>query len=226
METLHNALMKVFRRFGLPRKSALLVDRGSEFVNYRVKSLLRKNNIELRHPSFKAAHIERFQRTLQNSIYSYIEMTQNNAYIRVLPKLVQSYNNKYHRSIKMTPVEAEKDSNYETLLANVTNNYARIRRKKPTLKLGQQVRRQYNRKTFQRSYTDIFAPELFRITKIHTALPRPMYTIADEKGRQQRRRYYSEQLQPTRNVSGMYNIESVKRRRRNPKTRVKEALVR
>lgn len=228
MSTLHNALIKVFRRFGMPKKSALLVDRGSEFVNSRVKSLLKANNIELRHPSYKASHVERFQRSLQSLIYRYIEQTQNNAYISVLPELVRSYNNRYHRSIKMTPVEAEDDANYDQLLQTVTDNYARIRRKKPKLKMGQKVRLQYERKTFQRSYTDIYGEEVFRIAKIHTALPRPMYSLVDLLGRTvDRRRYYAEQLQPVTIPDDIYKVAgSPKKRRRNKKTGVKEAFVR
>jgi hypothetical protein len=228
MHTVHDALVMAFNRYGMPQKSVLLVDRGTEFVNSRVKEMLRRNNITMRHPSWKASHIERFQRSLQGLIYSHIEETQNNSYTRILPQLVRTYNHRRHRSIKMTPAEAEDDANYDELLRNVRENQDRIRRKKPSLKKGQLVRVQYSKKAFQRSYTDIFHPQLYHIHKVHKALPRPMYSLIDTLGRLDRRRHYAEQLQP---VSGdaatIFKIAGEpKQKRRNPTTGVTEVLVR
>ena len=54
---------------------------------------------------------ERFMKTLKNKIYKYMTAITKNVYIDKLDDIVKEYNNKYHTSIKMKPVNV-KDYTY------------------------------------------------------------------------------------------------------------------
>ena len=54
---------------------------------------------------------ERFIRTLKNKIYKYMTLISKNVYIDKLDDIVNEYNNKYHRTIKMKPIDV-KDNTY------------------------------------------------------------------------------------------------------------------
>ena len=54
---------------------------------------------------------ERFMKTLKNKIYKYMTAILKNVYIDKLDDIVKEYNNKYHTSIKMKPVNV-KDNIY------------------------------------------------------------------------------------------------------------------
>ena len=48
---------------------------------------------------------ERFIRTLNNKIYKYMTSVSKTVYIDDLDDIVNKYNNTYHRTIKMKPVD-------------------------------------------------------------------------------------------------------------------------
>ena len=50
---------------------------------------------------------ERFIRTLKNKIYKYMTSMSQNVYIDKIDDIVNEYNNRYHRTIKMKPVAAK-----------------------------------------------------------------------------------------------------------------------
>ena len=52
--------------------------------------------------------IERFNQTLMNKLSSLFTINNNYRYIDDIQKIVDQYNNSYHSSIKMSPVEASK----------------------------------------------------------------------------------------------------------------------
>ena len=57
----------------------------------------------------KSVVAERFIRTLKNKIYKYMTSISKNVYINKLDDIVNeynNYNNTYHRTIKMKPVQS------------------------------------------------------------------------------------------------------------------------
>ena len=81
------------------------------FYNNQVNDLLEKNNIKLystNNSEIKSSVIERFNRTFKNMMYKKFTENNNTIFYNIIDKLVNEYNNKYHRTIKMTPVEASK----------------------------------------------------------------------------------------------------------------------
>ena len=53
---------------------------------------------------------ERFIRTLKNKIYKRITAVSKNFYFDVIDDIVQNYNNTFHRTIRMKPIDVKSDS--------------------------------------------------------------------------------------------------------------------
>ena len=72
-----------------------------------MKSFLQNNDIEMHstHNEEKPAATERFIRTLKDKIYKYITSVSKNVNIDKLDDIVNKYNNTYHSTIKMEPVD-------------------------------------------------------------------------------------------------------------------------
>ena len=58
----------------------------------------------------KSVFAERVIRTLKNKIYKHMTAISKNVYFDVLNDIVDEYNNTYHKTIKMKPVDAKSDS--------------------------------------------------------------------------------------------------------------------
>ena len=59
----------------------------------------------------KSVVAERFIRTLKTKIYKYMTSISKNVYVDKLDDIVNEYNNAYHRTIKIKPVDV-KDNKY------------------------------------------------------------------------------------------------------------------
>src|SRR5271155_1318526 len=71
-------------------------------------------------------------------------------WIDMLDKLLFEYNNKFHSTIKMTPVEANKQENKIEVLNNQT--YMEHTTKKPKFKIGDKVRISRIKALFEKGY--------------------------------------------------------------------------
>ena len=80
-------------------------DRGTEYFNSTLWQLFTWNN--MKHDGVTAAVVERLLETLKSCMWCYY----TRRYVKCLSKLVESYNNTFHRSIGMTPVEASNPKN-------------------------------------------------------------------------------------------------------------------
>ena len=78
-----------------------------------MKSWLQKNVIEMysTHDKGKSVLSERFIKTLKTYIYKHMTAVPKNVYINKVNDIVNEYNNTYHRTIKIKPVNA-KDNEY------------------------------------------------------------------------------------------------------------------
>ena len=59
------------------------------------------------HIEGKSVVAERFIRTVKNEIYKYMTSISKNKYIDKLDDIVDEYDNEYHRTIKMNPVDVK-----------------------------------------------------------------------------------------------------------------------
>ena len=95
------------------KSNKIWVDKGSEFYNTSFKKWLQDNDIVMysTHNDGKSVVAERFIRTLKNKIYKYMTSISENVYIDKLDDIMDEYNNTYHTTIKMKPIDV-KDNTY------------------------------------------------------------------------------------------------------------------
>ena len=89
----------------------------------------------------KSSVVERWNRTIKSKMWKYFTKNRTGVYIDVLPDIIKKYNNAYHRSIKCTPSDARKPSNYQDVF-NALYNYNNTRplNQPPKFKIGDQVK--------------------------------------------------------------------------------------
>ena len=80
----------------------------------------------------KSVVAERFIRTLKSKIYKHMTSISKNVYIDKLDDIVDKYNNTYHTTIKMKPIDV-KDNTYINIDKEINN-------KDPKFKVGARVR--------------------------------------------------------------------------------------
>ena len=137
-----NAFQKILKECN--RKPNNMVDKGSEFYNSSIKKWLKNNDIEmyLIRNEGKSVVAERFIKTLKTKIYKYITSISKNVYIIKLDDIVNEYNNIYHRTIKMKPVDVKNNANIQgsctlikKLLIQILNLRLAIMKEFPSAKI-------------------------------------------------------------------------------------------
>ena len=116
------------------KPTKIWVDKGSEFYNAFFKKWLQDNDIAMHSTNNEGKSVvaERFIRTLKSKIYKYMTSISKNVYINKLNAIVNKYNNTYHATIKMKPIDV-KDNSY-------INTNKEINYKDPKFKVGHYVR--------------------------------------------------------------------------------------
>ena len=120
----------------------------------------------------------------------YKKFTENNntIFYNIIDKLVDEYNNnKYHRTIKMTPLEASKKINEkikEIYNFEKTNKIAKF-------KIGDHVRISLNKNIFEKSYETNWTEEIFVIYDIKYSYV-PYYYLKDLNGEKLDGTFYQE----------------------------------
>ena len=96
------------------------------------------------HNEGKSVVAERFIRTLTNKIYKYMTSISKNMYIDKLNDIVNEYNNKYHKTIRMKPIDV-KDNTYINIDKEIND-------KDPKSKIGDHVRISKYENIFAKGY--------------------------------------------------------------------------
>ena len=125
------------------------------------------------HNEGKSVIAERFIRTLKNKIFRYMTSISKNVYIDKLDDIVKKYNNTYHKSVKMKPVDV-KDNTYISFKNKVND-------KNLKLKVGDHVRISKYKNIFAKVYMPNWSEEIFFIKKNKNTVPWT-YVINDLNG--------------------------------------------
>ena len=149
-----------------------------------------------------AAVAERFIRTLKSKIYKRMTSISKNVYIDKLNDIVDKYNNTYHNTIKMKPIDV-KDNTY-------INTDKEINNKDPKFKVGDRVRKSKYKNIFAKGYTPNWSEEIFVIKKIKNTVPWT-YVINDLNGEEIIGTFYEKELQKTNQEE--FRIEKVIKRK-------------
>ena len=160
-----------------------------------MKKVLQQHNITFysTENEEKVSVVERWNRTIKNKMWKKFTEQSSTEYLDLLPDILNEYNNHYHRSIKMTPIEASKKKNegivYHNLYGKTNQTHT-----KPKFKAGDTVRiSKYKRKLFDKGYTPNWTEEIFLISKVFNANPYT-YEITDLKGETISGSFYEQEL--------------------------------
>lgn len=203
----------------------LQTDAGKEFENKPVREYLNSIGVEqfsIASP-LKAAVVERFNRTLKDRMWRMFTKQGSYKWLDILPKLVHSYNNSPHRSLKnMAPSEVTKENETDVWL-QMYGGKKKKKVKKPAFKVGDRVKVSKAKQIFDKGYLPNWTEEEFFINSINTKFSPTMYELRDHKKEIIRGLFYKQELQLVINKDNSYRIEKVIRTRGQGNDR--EALV-
>ena len=148
-------------------------------ANFKIilfKKWLKDNDIEIYsiRNEGKSVVAEKFIKALKTKIYKYMTSVSKNVYIDKLDDMVNEYNNTYHRTIKMRPVDG-KDNAYIDSIDLHAND------KDPKVKVGDHVRISKYENIFAKRCTSNWSEEVFAIKKVKNTVPWT-YVINDLDG--------------------------------------------
>ena len=170
------------------KPNKIWLDKGSEFYYASFKKWLQDNDIVTysTNNEGKSVVAERFIRTLKSKIYKRTTSISKNVYIDNLNDIVNEYNNTYHNTIKMKPIDV-KDDTY-------INTDKEINNKDPKFKVGDHVKISKYKITFAKGYTPNWPEEIFVIKNVKNTVPLT-YVINDLNGEEITGTFYEKELQ-------------------------------
>ena len=87
-------------------------DKESAFFSKEMLKFFENNNVKTyyTHSNLKAVFIERFNRSLRELMMKEFAKNNNTVWYNILPNLIKRYNNRYHHTIKMKPIDVNKSN--------------------------------------------------------------------------------------------------------------------
>ena len=180
-----------------------------------MQQFFKDNDVKIYHTNFhlKAVIIERFNRSLRELMMKEFVKNNNTVYYNILPKLIEIYNNRYHNTIKMKPIEVNKN-NEEYIKENIYtyNKTTKILK----FKIGDLVRISLKRRdVFDKPSSNIkWSEDLFKTYLINKSNV-ITYKINDLNDEIIDGIFYQQELQKTKNTSGAYIIEKIIKKNKN-----------
>ena len=152
--------------------------------------MARKNGIKIysTHNKGKSVVAGIFIRTVKNKIYKYITSVSKSLYINKLDDIVTKYNNTYHSTMKMKPVDV-KSSTY-------IGFDKKSNKEDPKSKFGDNVRVSKYKNVVEKSYVPNWSGEDFVIIKAKNTVPQT-YAISDLNGEKIVGTFYKRESQKT-----------------------------
>ena len=224
------ALRKIFDKIK-PKK--LRTDMGSEFRNKYVKTYLDGEGVGYFNTTneTKANFSERGIKTLKSKLTRYMTEKQTHRWVDVLSDMTDSYNKTYHRSINMTPYQAQDVADpilwqiqYDPKLKPVKRERIKPpKRKNPfKFKIDSKVKLSHLRGKFDKEYDHKWTEEIFTVIERDIKQSIPIYKIKSWDNEPVIGSFYTQELQSVvPPEDGVYNIEQVlKKRKRGGKSQM------
>ena len=184
-------------------------DQESSFFSKEMQQFFKDNNVKIyyTHSHLKAVIIERFNRSLRELMMKSFVKNNNTVWYNILPDLINTYNNRYHQTIKMKPKNVNKLN--EKHIKNTVYNHD-ITNKKPKFKVNDLVRISLKRRTlFDKPTGNIkWSEQLYKIYKINKSNV-ITYQLKDMNNEIIKGQFYTKELQLSKNTTGEYIIEKI-----------------
>ena len=161
----------------------------------------------LMHNEGKSVVAKRFIKTLMTKMYKYMTSVSKNVYINKLDDIVNEYNNIYHKTIKMKPVDVKDNTYIDSMeLHSVGLHF----NKDPKFKVGDHVRISKYKNIFSKGYTPNWSDKLFVIKKVKNTATWT-YVVNDLNGDEITGTFYEKELQKT--YQQEFRIEKIIKRK-------------
>ena len=190
-------------------------DREPAFLSKEMQQFFKDNDVKIYHTNshLKAVIIERFNRSLRELMLKEFVKNNNTVWYNILPKLIKIYNNRYHSTIKMKPIQVNK-SNERYIKQNVYTYDKTSKNSK--FKIGDLIRISLKRRAiFGKASSNIkWSEELFKIHSINRSNV-ISYKIKDLNDNIIDGIFYEKELHKTKNNSEVYIIEKIIQKNKN-----------
>ena len=185
---LHSKSIEAKSKGRKPNK--IWADKGREFYNNSFKKWLKDNDIEMysTHNEGKSVIAKSFIRTSKTKMYKYTTSVSKNVYIDKSDDIVNEYNNTYHRTIKVKPVDVKNNA--------YIDSGKEVNDKDPKFKVGEHVRISKYKNIFAKGYTPNWSEKVFVIKEVKNTVPWT-YVISDLNGKEIIETFYEKELQKT-----------------------------
>ena len=208
-ESVAEGFKKIFTEGRVPKR--LWVDKGSEYYNSHVKNLMKSKGVEMysTENEEKSSVCERWNRTIKTEMWKQFTIQNNTQYLDILPHIVEKYNNRKHRSIKMSPVEASKKKNEDEVFMNLFGDLRQVKIE-PKFTVGDHVRiTKFKRKVFDKGFTPNWTEEIFVVDEVQYSNP-ITYKLKDLLGEEIKGTFYEQEM--LRAKQDVFRIEKVIRK--------------
>ena len=184
-------------------------DGGKEFINTHFQGFLKNKKIHFYSTinDTKASIVERFHRTLKSKMWKYFTSKNTYSYINILYKLIDNYNNSYHRSIKMTPNKVTK-LNKSQVFNNLYNS-PKSKIDNAKFSIGDKVRILRQKHIFEKGHIYNWSKEIFTISEVVLTRKPVVYKLLDLNNEIITGTFYSNQLQKIIKNDEIYHIEKI-----------------
>tara|TARA_B110000977_G_scaffold191787_1_gene264385 strand:+ start:940 stop:1662 length:723 start_codon:yes stop_codon:yes gene_type:complete len=174
------------------RPKLIQADQGTEFFNKKVSKMLEAFGPKLYHTfsDKKASIVERVQRTIRMRLGRMFTENGDKKWIDKCADIADSYNNSYHRSIKMKPADVTKQHTeiiYKRLFPSTPLEKAKF-------KLFDKVRLRRKKTFMEKEYTPKWSEEIYTIKRVKRTNP-VTYNLIDPSNLDVKGSLYTEELQ-------------------------------
>ena len=123
IKEIKSCFQKIFKE---QKPSYIWSDQESAFFSKEMLKFFEDHNIKIyyTHSNLKAVIIERFNRSLRELMMKSFVKSNNTVWYNILPELIKTYNNRYHLTIKMKPIDVNKSNEKHIKMIynyNITN---------------------------------------------------------------------------------------------------------
>ena len=206
IKEIKSCFQKIFKE---RKPSYIWSDQESAFFSKEILKFFEDHNIKIYYTNsnLKALVIERFNRSLRELMMKKFVKSNNTLWYNILPELLKTYNNRYHHTIKMKPIDVNKSN--EKYIKNTVYNYD-ITNRKPKYKINDLVKISLKRRQlFDKPTGNIkWSEELYKIYKVSKSNV-ITYQLKDMNDEIIDGQFYEKELQLSKNTTGEYIIEKI-----------------
>lgn len=208
------AFKDIFREGRIPKR--IQTDQGKEFENKDITNLFRQHQIELFSvkSAYKAAIVERFNRTLKSKLWKYFTYSLKEKWTDVLQDVVNSYNNSVHRTTGRRPIDITQENEGEVREEIFNKKDAPVKREKSSFQIGDRVRISKVKSVFAKGYLPNWTEELFTIADVNRKYLPITYKLKDYNDEIIEGSFYHHEIQKATQEDDVFLVEKILRSRK------------